>query len=179
MKDYNSPEGEFDDCSLEIEESVSELKNISIEALGLQGYVQTAADQLVAAHPEVQFTSGRRSVQSQANAMASNIIASNNRNWIASTYASSAERTQLQNWVDSNPQATTVSAIETGLSGIMSRWSDAQKVRISRHLSGEAFDVRPTNTNRAAIIATIKGLPRLRKFLEHEGGLERWHAEFE
>jgi hypothetical protein len=49
---------------------------------------------------------------------------------------------------------------------------------LSKHLSGDAFDVQPVDTDAAAIKKTIRGLKGLDRFLEKEGGLIRWHAQF-
>lgn len=149
----------------------------SVDDLDLQAYVKLAAEQLLAAHPSVVFTSGRRTVKGQADAIAGNVVA--NRKYIEETYAASSERDALQNWVDDHPEATTTTAISAGLEGIMNGWSDTQKGKLSRHFSGEAFDVKPVSGSSGdAIKTTIKTLPKLRKFLEAEGGLTIWHAEF-
>ena len=50
---------------------------------------------------------------------------------------------------------------------------------MSKHLSGDAFDLRPVHgESEAAIRRTINSLPGLMKFLDREGGLERWHVQF-
>jgi gamma-glutamyl:cysteine ligase YbdK (ATP-grasp superfamily) len=146
----------------------------SSEDLGLSDYAKSAAEQLKRDFPTVVFTSGRRTVDEQASAMAGNIV--KNRQWIAQTYAASAERDALQAWVDENQHANTAAAVARGLSGIMNSWADSQRVKLSRHFAGLAFDVRPTSD--AKLKAAIRGLPHLVKFLENEGGLTIWHAEF-
>jgi hypothetical protein len=50
--------------------------------------------------------------------------------------------------------------------------------QISKHLSGEAFDVQPVKKDASKIKKTIRGLKGLTKFLDKEGGLVRWHAQF-
>jgi len=110
--------------------------------------------------------------------MAGNVV--QKRNWIADTYVASTERDDLQAWVDANPIATTKEAIANGLAGIMSNWTDDQKGRLSRHFSGQAFDVQPVaGSTGEDIKAAIKSLPNLRKFLDNEGGLVIWHADFQ
>jgi hypothetical protein len=149
----------------------------ALDRLNLAPSARTAALALLAAHPEVVFTSGRRDAEAQALAMAGNVAL--NRRWIAATYRASAERDQLQAWVDAHPEATTRDAIAAGLLLIMETWGDAQRARLSRHFAGLAFDVRPVaGAAGEAIKATIRKLPGLVKFLEKEGGLVRWHAEF-
>jgi hypothetical protein len=151
---------------------------LSVDELDLVDYAKAAASKLQSDFPDVIFTSGRRDVTQQANAMAANIV--QNRKWITDTYADSNERDDLQAWVDANPTATTKEAIAIGLAGIMSNWTDDQKGRFSQHFSGQAFDVQPVSgSNGNAIKAGIKSLPNLRKFLDNEGGLVIWHADFE
>jgi hypothetical protein len=148
------------------------------EDLDLVDYAKEAADILIAKHPEVVFTSGRRSVEDQARAMSGNVV--KNRKWIEQTYAAKAERAALQKWVDDHPAANTAAAIAAGLAGVMKDWTAEQKSRLSRHFSGQAFDVQPVpGPAGEKIKETIRTLPNLRKFLESEGGLVRWHADFE
>ena len=150
----------------------------SIDDLDLAPAAKAAAEKLLAAHPGVKFTSGRRNAEDQARAMAGNVVS--NRKWIQQTYKDTPQRAALQKWVDNNSQAKTKAAIAAGLVSVMSGWSDAQKAKLSRHFSGNAFDVQPVSgTAGAAIKKTIKALPKLRQFLETEGGLVRWHADFE
>lgn len=154
------------------------VQGMSVDDLDLVPYAKQAAIKLQSDFPEVVFTSGRRNVTQQANAMAGNIVLK--RNWIANTYVASKERDDLQAWVDANPTATTAEAIAAGLAGIMSNWTDDQKSRFSRHFSGQAFDVHPVTGSRGDTIKTaIKSLPNLRKFLDSEGGLVIWHSDFE
>jgi len=57
--------------------------------------------------------------------------------------------------------------------------SPAEQARVSKHLSGDAFDLRPVHGEaEAAIREAIGGLPGLVKFIDREGGLERWHIQF-
>lgn len=147
---------------------------MTIEELNLEPVAKKAATILQSKHPEIEFTSGRRSVFQQAHAMANNVVL--NRKWIGQTYLAGAK---LQQWVDQHPEAKTVDQITAGLEQVMKGMPDAELVRISRHLTGRAFDVRPVTANAAAIKADILKLPGLHKFLDKEGGLIRWHAQFQ
>jgi len=150
----------------------------AISDLDLAGHAKDGAEALLRAHPAVVLTSGRRSVQQQADAMAGNVVG--NRNWIRETYAESPERYELQTWVDTHPDATTRDRIVAGLRTVMNGWNDARKLRLSRHLAGLAFDVQPVaGAGGEAIKTTIRVLPHLRRFLDSEGGKVIWHAEFE
>jgi hypothetical protein len=147
-----------------------------IEALDLTGDARKGAYALKKAHPSVTFTSGRRDKEDQARAMASNVI--ENRKWIEETYASSKASKACQKWVDDNPDKKTKDEIQEGLLGVLNDLTDAQLALLSKHLSGQAFDVQPVETDADAIKKTIRDLKGLDRFLEKEGGLVRWHAQF-
>jgi hypothetical protein len=150
----------------------------AIDELDLVDYAEAAARKLKAVHPNVVFTSGRRTAKTQANAMAGNVA--RNRRWIKQTYRATPESKALQKWVDDHPQAKTAAAIGAGLYRIMKNWTDAQRRNLSRHFSGQAFDVAPVaGAAGEKIKKTIRALPDLRKFLDKEGGMIIWHADFE
>ena len=147
-----------------------------IEALNLRGAARKGAYAVKKKHPSVRFTSGRRNKEDQARAMASNVVL--NRDWIEETYASSKVSKACQKWVDDNPGKTTKEDIQEGLLSVLNAATDSQLAMLSKHLSGDAFDVQPVDTDAAAIKKTIRGLKGLDRFLEKEGGLIRWHAQF-
>ena len=147
----------------------------AIEALDLGPVAKAAAYALKRAHPSVKFTSGRRGKADQARAMASNVV--KNRRWIEQTYAASPLRSTCQQWVDAHPQKTTQADVAAGLLAIFDAASDVALGRFSKHLSGAAFDVQPVDGGEA-IKQTIRSLAGLDKFLDKEGGLVRWHAQF-
>jgi hypothetical protein len=147
-----------------------------IEALDLSAVAKKAAYELKEKHPSVHFTSGRRDKQEQGHAMAANVVL--NRNWIKETYVQSAARDACQKWVDENKDKKMTDKIAAGLKKVLDGLTDAELARLSKHLSGDAFDVQPVDTDAGEIKKTIRGLPGLDKFLEKEGGLVRWHAQF-
>jgi hypothetical protein len=148
----------------------------AIEKLDLAPVAKAAAYELKRLHPGVVFTSGRRDKVGQAGAMASNVV--KNRKWIGQTYKESEARAACQKWVDDHPAATTQAQIQEGLLSVFNSLTADQLGRLSNHLSGNAFDVQPVDKDAAAIKASIRGLQGLDLFLDREGGLERWHAEF-
>jgi len=148
----------------------------AIEALELAPVAKKAAYALKRLHPGVVFTSGRRDKVAQARAMAANVV--KNRQWIAQTYLASLVSAACQKWVDEHPEAVTQEAIQRGLISVFDSIGEAELGHISKHLSGEAFDVQPVAANAEAIKASIRALEGLTKFLDREGGLERWHAQF-
>jgi hypothetical protein len=148
---------------------------MTIDEMQLQPIAKKAATILHAKHPDLEFTSGRRDIHQQAHAMAGNIVVLKDRNFIGRTYIAGAK---LQAWVDSHPDAVTVDEITAGLEQVMKAMTEEERSRISRHLTGRAFDVRPVVANAEAIKADIRNLPGLHRFLDHEAGHVRWHAQF-
>lgn len=147
-----------------------------IEGLHLNELPRNAAYMLKQRFPNIIFTSGRRNRTDQARAMASNVV--KNRKWISQTYLPSPASQACQKWVDDHPEATTKEAIADGLFSVLNAFADVDLRRLSKHLSGDAFDVKPVVQNAEAIKDFIRHLPGLDKFLDKEGGLIRWHAQF-
>ena len=87
-------------------------------------------------------------------------------------------RTRRWHRVDANPDKKTQAEIAEGLLSVFNSASDADLGKFSKHLSGDAFDVQPVDKDADAIKKTIRGLTGLDKFLDTEGGLVRWHAQF-
>jgi hypothetical protein len=146
--------------------------------LELMGPAATAAALLESEFPEVVFTSGRRDLAAQAHAMASNVVAAG-RDWIDRTYLLSDASRACQGWVDSHPAAITIDEVAAGLLSVLEGFGPDQLRRLSKHLSGEAFDVAPIpGAAGDAIQERIGTLPGLDKFFHQEGGLTRWHAQF-
>lgn len=154
----------------------TEPEDAEIEALDLAPVARAAAYALKKAHPGVKFTSGRRGKEDQARAMASNVVS--NRKWIEQTYKNTALRKKCQDWVNNNPTQTTREQITQGLLQVFNAASDVELGTLSKHLSGMAFYVQPVDRDAAAIKKTIRGLSGLGLFLDTEGGLVRWHAQF-
>jgi hypothetical protein len=148
---------------------------MTIDEMQLEPGAREAATILKNKHPKLEFTSGRRTVRQQAHAMARNIVELHDRKWIEKTYLAGAK---LQQWVDLNPQVVTVDAIMVGLEQTMDAMSQDELLKISKHLTGRAFDVKPVILNSKKIKTDILQLPGLHKFLDHEGGHVRWHAQF-
>ena len=150
---------------------------MTLADLDLSPTAHAAAAALLAAHPEVVFTSGRRDLAAQARAMASNVV--HNRDWIAQTYTDTSQRAALQTCVNGCAAGAVQAVYAAALLDTMDGWSDAALAHVSKHLSGDAFDVQPVAGPAGdAIEATIRGLPGLTRFLDREGGLIRWHAQF-
>jgi hypothetical protein len=148
---------------------------VTIEELNLTPVAENAARLLKQKFPNLEFTSGRRDVPQQAHAMARNIVNTGNRQWIAQTYKVAAK---LQQWVDTHPQAKTIDEITAGLRATMEAMPEVELLKVSKHLTGKAFDIRPVTANAEAIKNFIRTLPGLSTFLDKEAGVTRWHAQF-
>ena len=147
-----------------------------IAALQLNANAQNAAVVLRAAFPQVVFTSGRRSLRDQVLAMASNVI--KDRAFIVRTYKPSPICSGCQQWIDAHPQATLVEQIAAGLLSVFQAAPESEVMAFSKHLTGDAFDIQPVEADADAIKTVMRQLPLLEKFLDHEGSLIRWHAQF-
>ena len=107
--------------------------------------------------------------------MARNVVETGNRQWIAETYKAADK---LQQWVDAHPNAKTIDEITAGLRATMEAMAEAELLKVSKHLTGKAFDIRPVTANADAIKNFIRTLPGLSIFLDKEAGVTRWHAQF-
>ncbi|MES0001683.1 hypothetical protein NKJ90_23250 [Mesorhizobium sp. M0051] len=164
------------DCYLFLDKLTA--KGLSIDDLDLVDYAKDGAVALLAAYPaDVVFTSGRRDIQAQADAMANNVV--KDPKWIEKTYKASTQRDQLQKWVDDNPGAKTAAEISAGLYSVMSAWSDAEKEGFSAHFTGKAFDMLPPKNHAEEIEKFIRKLPYFKQLLTKEGGHIIWHVAFE
>jgi hypothetical protein len=128
---------------------------MEIKDLDLEPVAEAAALLLLKKHPKINFTSGRRTVSEQAHAMASNIWISKNRKWIQATYRKSPARDKLQKWVDDHPSVTSVDKIAVGLKTTMNALTINDLSKLSKHLVGLAFDVKPVQANATAIKKTL------------------------
>lgn len=145
---------------------------LTIEQMQLNPKAREAAEQLLAACPWVVFTSGRRTPEEQASAMVGNII---RRTWVTDTYAPSLVSAEVQALVN-----TADAQLRLRLADLFSNMSTTELRALSLHIVGDAFDVQPIANGLQAedTKSAIRALPGLRKFIEREGGLTRWHCEF-
>jgi hypothetical protein len=146
-----------------------------IDSLKLSPKAKKAAEQLLKEYPGIVFTSGRRDLAEQASAMAANVVET--RDYIKNTYSSNDASKACQKWVDDHAEAKTRKEIAAGLLKTLKDLGP-KAGQISKHLTGDAFDVQPVKENAEAIKKSIRELPGVQKFLEKEAGLERWHVQF-
>jgi hypothetical protein len=150
---------------------------MTLDEADLEPGTRIVAQAVLALDPELVITSGRRKVEDQARAMSQNVA--RNRRWIAQTYITTTGSRELQAWVDAHPLVVKPQAIEAALAEIMHDWSDAQKAALSKHFSGQAFDLNPLPAGPHAdqVAGRIHVTPGVVKFLTMEGGLRRWHVQ--
>lgn len=142
--------------------------------LGLTGVAAEVAEDFERAFPDCVFTSGRRTVAEQAEAMACNVVL--NSQWIRETYVPSRVSAACQEWVDELTHPLYHANIAAGLARVLSGFSDAELGRLSLHMSGGAFDVKPDSVGTAAEQwLTDRAVKEGGRFLLREGGLRRYH----
>lgn len=144
------------------------------EVADLAPVARAGLEKLLERFPGLEVVSGRRGTAAQARAMAQNVAIE--RSWLRRTYAASPQRAELLHWLEANEGASTL-AVASAFAEIMDHWSREERSAFSRHFSGLAIDLRPVDD--PAVERFIETLPGLRKFLRREGGLRRWHVEFE
>lgn len=143
--------------------------------MGLVGPALEVATDIVARFPEVKITSGRRTVEQQAAAMAGNVV--KNRDWIRQTYMLARAAHECQAFVDKHPKADR-GELTAALTKIIGLFDEAEQRRLSRHITGEAFDVLPFVGGRAGeVLDALREWATRRegRLLTSEGGLVIWH----
>ncbi len=154
---------------------------LTIAQMKLSPIASQNAELLVERHGDlIVFTSGRRDLKKQAEAMAWNVT--KDRDWIGATYLVGLT---LQDWVNHHPELVRYRELADGLYRYMLELGPDYYGRISRHLSGDAWDIDPIvdvdghpTADGGDVIETIRSLDGLDKFLTKEGRLVRWHAQF-
>jgi hypothetical protein len=150
---------------------------LGVDELHLSPNAKSAAGSLVQQFgAKMVFTSGRRDIAQQAAAMAPHVL--KDRRWIIKTYRDVVNATEMQQWVDGNPQAKTTATIAAGLLSVMSGWAADRLRRLSWHLSGDAFDIMPLQEpDDKAVTKAIRALPHFEKLLTKEGNDVVWHVQ--
>lgn len=146
--------------------------------MGLSGNALRAAIELISNFPQAKITSGRRTIAEQVSAMAENIVA--DRGWVAATYKPSKASGLCVQWCEQHPNAT-AGEIRIGLGVVLRALPDVELSKLSKHLSGEAFDVRPIEGDAGKRVKSFLQMLAVKyngKFLEKEGNLVRWHIQF-
>ncbi len=142
---------------------------------GLRGDALKAATELLNAYPSAIITSGLRGLNDQARAMANNIVS--DRNYVRRTHVSSKASNLCQLWVDAHLSASRDDT-EKGILLVLSKLPVNELAKLSKHLSGDAFDVKPLggDTGRYMRLFLVSLAEKYSgKFLDHEGSLIRWH----
>lgn len=149
---------------------------MTIDQLNLAPLMKQRASELQTAHPSVQFLSGRRDIQSQAHAMATQVV--DDRDWIVHTYK---HATLLQTAVDFYEGPWTIDGLSEKLAQTMYGMSADELSRISDHLQGNAVDLVPMEEGGvmtgegSQVTAFILNCPDTKQFLMREGGKVIWH----
>lgn len=141
----------------------------------LVGVARDVALQMAKDFPEMRITSARRTVLEQAQKMATNVVL--NRSWIRETYALARAATECQAWADIHPKAPYAELTEA-FARIIEAMDEHARRQLSRHITGEAFDILPVGGARGEKMReALQEWARKKsgKFLDREGGLTIWH----
>jgi len=172
-----------------------------METYGLKGDALAVAQLAIAKHPWTKVTSGKRTREEQADAMAAN--ETKRKGWIAATYVDSGPKRAVLDALDMvKPRNRTVMYV--AILGVLRLFSDDELRALTAHANGEAFDLQPelrqvaageklapgapvevrpdgtrwTLTERASLLAVTlqeQAIARGGRFLVVEGGLIRLH----
>lgn len=152
-------------------------KFADLDALNLSPAARKAAEHLKSRYPSVQITSGRRTREDQARALARNVQVQ--RDYLATAYKDCSVKRACQDWVEAHPDAITESDLTAGLLGVLEGFDTFALAKLSKHFSGDAFDVKPPALNPEDVKAEMQKLPGLERFMERkDGSVVRWHAQF-
>lgn len=154
-----------------------------IDRLQLAPYAKECAIKVCQTFPWATFTSGRRSPEDQAMAMANNVIKARKvgqLNWVRATYK---HANTIAQWIDQHPNSSYTEVHNFIYDSLLAMDSN-DLYSISRHLTGDAFDILPdvdktglvTNRGSQLIDFVRRNLPDA-KVLTSEGGLMVWHIQ--
>jgi hypothetical protein len=165
--------------------------SLTIEEMDLQPNARRAAELVQAAHPWVQWTSGRRGVYGQARAMAANVV-KYGPGWLGDTYKDKRMVELLTSYCHDNPgHMVSIKQLASGFfQHLMEHYSgDIQRFP---HIMGDAFDAAHPMVKQgdlwvidqpksAELCRTIETLPKelgLQLLLTKEGKHDVIHAQF-
>ncbi len=141
--------------------------------MGLRGDALAVALEMLERYPGAVITSGKRSLEEQAAAMAANEYT--RRGWVEATYKPSVAKAACARWCKEHPKASR-KAIQSGLLSVLRGLLPSDLNGISLHLTGDAFDVQPEKARpEIADWLRARALKLGGRFIENEGGLWRWH----
>lgn len=163
--------------------------SLTIAEMALSPNARRAAELVLAAHPSVAFTSGRRDVMGQARAMAENTIRYG-VDWLGQTYKNQEMVRGLEDWMANHlEQSTSAKLVSQGFyDTLLSR--QAGQLAQFPHCRGDAFDIQCPRfasgqideRTTQEIKRTIEQLPvelGLQLILTREGSLRIIHAQFQ
>jgi len=161
---------------------------LNIYEMHLSANAKRAAQLVLAAHPTVIFTSGRRDVRDQARAMAQNVMHFGT-DWLGQTYKNQHMVRSLVDWTHAHLESTASLALMTdgfyqtlvsGQAGQLAQFphvcGDAFDIQCPRHASGQ-IDEQAVNAIRHTIVMLPVSLG-LQLILTREGALRIVHAQF-
>ena len=141
---------------------------------GLRGEALEVALAFHEKFPPAVFSRGIRTLRTPCRDMAGNVHL--NRMWILETYKASKPALAAHAWVMANKHVRAVGDIADGLEFVLRTFTPEELESLSRHMTGDAFDLKPrsvTGAMRDWLAEEAKKRGAL--FLDREGGLVRYH----
>ena len=162
--------------------------SLTLDEMRLSPNARYAAQLVLARHPSVVFTSGRRDVREQAKAMAANTLRYGVA-WLGQTYKNRQMVEELESWMEQNLEKT--ASLSMLAEGFYLTLQSTQAGQLSQfpHCRGDAFDIqcpryadgRINEGETSAIRTVIETLPQecgLQLILTREGQHRVIHAQF-
>ena len=152
----------------------------------LQPRILKIARAILDRFPFLQLTSGLRSWDAQAHAMAVDISAAGTFDWINQVYvASDAQKACYAACINAGIMPSDVQGTCAVLLGAFALLRPDQLHHLDVHCTGEAVDFEPLTDDRApAVVSALReavtdeiAAGGSAKFLDHEGQLPRWHLQ--
>lgn len=147
-----------------------------IAALHLAPVAESGARLFSAQYPAVLFTSGRRTVAEQAHAMAGHVL--KNPHWIGEVYLHGQALQASINSYLAMGYPWTFDAVAQTLYDTLISLPVEDQLKISRHLSGHAFDCAWDADEGDAMAEYAKTLPGVEVVLDNEAGVRLIHVQF-
>ena len=113
---------------------------MTIDELGLSANARYAAQLVLARHPDVVFTSGKRDVREQARAMATNTLRYGIA-WLGQTYKNRQMVEDLESWMEAHlDQTASIGQMTEGFYLTLQSTQAGQLAQFP-HCRGDAFDI--------------------------------------
>jgi hypothetical protein len=168
-----------------------------VMGLGLAPEAKKAAIELLSNHPHIKFSAGRRSINDNADKMASKLVAAIGvelpgpipRQLLVMTLGRPnildiegelhhQVARELRDWLNAETGDITQTELAVRLANLVTLMLPPDRDKVSGHLTGKAFDIDAPTQNPDAVERTIESLRHLHAFTKAAHGEGVWHLHF-